>query len=244
VAFLDSDDAWYPDKLEKQIADLRAHPECGWSYTFTCRMGEKPNLSRFRPLRGWIRQDLMTLNAFVALPTVMARRQLLREVGGFDEAFVFCGDYELWIRLAGVSQVTVVPEALAWVRSHPGSHTSGRLGVWEAWVRLYEKLMLTQDDSRVTALARKRRTESLMALADQYARARRHPESLVALGRSALWGIATRRWWVVLLQGALRMLIPASVLAYRRRLTEPAAQRIQADKSRPTSSAARRISSR
>ena len=215
VAFLDSDDVWCPEKLATQLADLLEHPECGWSYTFTSRMDERGEELRIppprpvRPIAGWIMRGLMTFDAAVATPAVVARRDLLTSLGGFDETFFFCEDYEMWARLAMISQVTVVSKPLARVRSHGASYTFGRVEVWEAWVRLYGKLAVTLRDPTLSALARARRNDSLIHLASRYRLAGRYRESLGALWRAAPRGMTARRWWAALVKGVVRPLLPA-----------------------------------
>jgi GT2 family glycosyltransferase len=168
-------------------------------------------------------RDLMTIDAVVATPTVMARRDLLTSLGGFDDAFRFCEDYELWIRLALISQVRFVPEYLARVRSHADSYSRGRVEVWEGWVQLYDKLAATLQDPGLVALARSRRSESLIHLARRYRLAGRYRDSLGALWRAAPRGMAAGVWWVALVKGVIRPLVPAWILEYRRRRAERAA---------------------
>ena len=54
----------------------------------------------------------------------MARTELVREVGAFDEAIDCAEDFDLWTRLALRSPICVVDEPLVRVRTHPNN--SGR----------------------------------------------------------------------------------------------------------------------
>ncbi len=214
VAFLDSDDIWCPDKLDIQLSALREHSECGWTYCLATRIddgGEEirtNSCAPAHPLKGWIVRELMTLEAVVATPTVLVRRDLLMAVGGFDETFSFCEDYDLWIRLAIASQVTIVPNTLAQVRNHQGSYTFGRFEVGESWVQLYEKLAVMLQDPTLRTLARGRRTASLIHLAHRYRWGGRYRQSLAAIWRSAPRGMAAVGWWSALLKGLIRSLLP------------------------------------
>src|SRR6266487_1823698 len=126
VAFLDSDDVWAAEKLATQLGQLKARPNRLWSYTFVKQIDGRgkevqlPLASRFQriPTSHPILKDLITFGALVATPTVVVERDLLAGVGGFDESFAFCEDYELWTRLATRAEVVVVPLPLTAVRSH------------------------------------------------------------------------------------------------------------------------------
>jgi glycosyltransferase involved in cell wall biosynthesis len=123
IAFLDDDDLWRPDKLAAQIPLLHGG-RARWSYTGF--VSEGPDGKRFwqtppeRIRSGAILESLLELQAAIALPTVVAARALIAEVGGFDEAFRIRGDYALWLRLAEKAEVIATPELLTTVRDHPG----------------------------------------------------------------------------------------------------------------------------
>src|SRR5712672_881455 len=106
VAFLDADDVWVPAKLATQIARLRGCPQGRWSYSSFAEIDEQgaasKRLSRrtWRAIQGSIFAQVVTTEAFIRAPSVVvAERELLLEVGGFDEQQRF-GDYDLWMRLA------------------------------------------------------------------------------------------------------------------------------------------------
>ncbi len=123
IAFLDSDDLWTPDKLERCLAvagldvDVIGHPETivrngmvvGRTVTGTAA------LATYRSL-------LFRGNIFS--PTaILVRRSLLDTVGGFAERpeFVTAEDYDLWLRLAAVAaRARFVDAALSQYTLHEG----------------------------------------------------------------------------------------------------------------------------
>lgn len=114
IAFLDSDDTWYPDKLEKVMEFFKQHPEvdlvCHDVYavidgriTRKIRAGHGiPRKASNNKLQGY----LLFRGNHVATSTVVVRKSKIEAVGGFREnrEFISVEDYDLWIRLSAVSK--------------------------------------------------------------------------------------------------------------------------------------------
>ncbi|MDP9333826.1 MAG: glycosyltransferase family 2 protein [Actinomycetota bacterium] len=114
VAFIDDDDLWAPDKLTRQLHALKQVPGAGWSCTSAVLVN-----TRLR-LLGWQRAPASSYLADLVLAcnpipggasTVMARRQLVVETGGFDERLSTLADWDLWTRLALASPLAPVDHA-------------------------------------------------------------------------------------------------------------------------------------
>lgn len=161
IAFLDADDAFEPRKIEVQVAALEREPQTGWSYSHFSRMdGEGRPLSSagvrpWRPISGHIVAELASMDALVPTPTVMADRDLILAVGGFDESLRYCEDYDLWFRLAEKAPAVAVPEALSRIRSHPASYSRDRESVHRSWVLVYDRLADRSGDAGVGRIARR-----------------------------------------------------------------------------------------
>jgi glycosyltransferase involved in cell wall biosynthesis len=115
VAFLDSDDQWLPDKLERQMAALEAAGlEYGASYTGIASFAEDGRLCGLSraTTEGDLRLALLNHNLVGSTSCVLARRALLQQIGGFDASLRSCQDWDLWIRLAGHTRFTCVAEPL------------------------------------------------------------------------------------------------------------------------------------
>jgi len=117
VAFLDADDYWLPEKLERQITVLEQNPEVGLvcSHYATLREG-KIGSSYFEngkvPRKGKFFERL-THECFIFTPTVVVRRECLEEVGLFKESLRVSEDFNLWLRIAARWEMAAVPEVLA-----------------------------------------------------------------------------------------------------------------------------------
>ena len=101
IAFLDSDDYWHAEKLEKQIKQIRLCPEYQIHFTdeIWIRNGIRVNpKNKHRKREGWIFKPSLAL-CLMAPSTVMLGRELLERHGMFDDALPVCEDYDLWLRI-------------------------------------------------------------------------------------------------------------------------------------------------
>jgi glycosyltransferase involved in cell wall biosynthesis len=113
IAFLDSDDLWLDTKLARQMAWIDAHP----GHRVAQTEERWVDRGRHRNPRAWHRKEEQLFprcleRCLVSPSAVAIRRDLYEAVGGFDEAFPVCEDYELWLRLALTEPVGLVPGVL------------------------------------------------------------------------------------------------------------------------------------
>lgn len=132
VAFLDDDDLWAPDKLRAQL-DAAARTEAGW--VFASALAVDDGMKPLEPFRAPPTEGLLAaLFEYQRIPAgcsnVLARTELLRSVGGFDESFYQLADWDLWIRLAAAAPGAPVDEFLVAYVQHAGS----MLLTHEEWV--------------------------------------------------------------------------------------------------------------
>src|SRR5262249_8720741 len=88
ISFLDSDDLWLPQKLERFLAAMHDHPEISIWYgpMAPADAARQPVEGRTKPCHsGRIARELFE-SSFVHVPTVVMRRELFAAFGGFDES--------------------------------------------------------------------------------------------------------------------------------------------------------------
>jgi len=129
VAFLDADDLWMPEKLERSIAPLQADSSVGVVYTgvlmHDTESGRKYPLRQYT-LNGWIAKNLFMECRGVNTSTLVVRRDAVDRVGGFDEEYFRAQDWDIMVRLAEHVKYAHVPEMLSERRLHPASLSVAR----------------------------------------------------------------------------------------------------------------------
>jgi glycosyltransferase involved in cell wall biosynthesis len=149
IAFVDADDLWADNKLERQMQELSRHPEADLCYTGRILLvenpdSENPDSTVLRdvikvPPAATIAQELLDVNKFPP-SCVVIRRSTFLAVGGHDTTFPYVEDWDLWLRLlkAGVKFVDC-PEPLLRYRVHPDNMTHNAIPLLEGEDRVYRK---------------------------------------------------------------------------------------------------------
>jgi len=221
IAFLDSDDVWLPEKLAVQLASLRSHPQRGWSHMAFAVMDESGQVvtgagARSWPAtEGWILEQLVKMEIVIAMPTVMVRRRLLEQRGCFDCGLRMCEDYDLWVRLAGLSEIDGVRETLVHVRGH-GERFHKPPIVLEDRARVLEKLLIAGAARRIRSTLLRERAKAAIAVARSQAIQRRRWAALQTLVKSSHYSWGYGEWWLGSVETAARAVAPAGVLRVAR----------------------------
>lgn len=121
IGFLDADDTWLPRKLERQLAALSEHPEYRLCYSaHTLADSELVPLSVGQSKRyGNALEDLLLRgNVIGSICTVLCERELFAHVGVFDPELSQCADWDMWVRLATLTEFLYLDEPLVTYRQH------------------------------------------------------------------------------------------------------------------------------
>jgi glycosyltransferase involved in cell wall biosynthesis len=145
LAFLDSDDRWEPDKLETQIAFLRAHPEVPLCHTRERWLRDEREISqagqRHRRSGRLFRDSLK--KCVIGPSTVMLNRLFFLEHGGFAEDLEIAEDYELWLRLTARAEAGYIDRPLTIKRGGHPDQLSNKYGHIEIFrIRALERTLV------------------------------------------------------------------------------------------------------
>lgn len=149
VAFLDADDRWLPDFLECQMTFLEAHPDVDLVWADATIVGDTPAAGRtfmsMCPSSGPVTlESLLAQTCNVLTSTVVVRRSLVMEIGGFDVALRRGQDFDLWLRLLAQDARAAYHEDVLAVRRLHGENLSGtRLHELERALHVFSKALNT-----------------------------------------------------------------------------------------------------
>ncbi|HKH64918.1 MAG TPA: glycosyltransferase [Solirubrobacterales bacterium] len=121
VARLDADDLSMPGRLEQQHRFLRDHPQVGMvggQGAIIDRDGREVAEVRYPLDDAAIREQLERTTGFVH-SSVMIRKEVLDQVGGYRSEFDGAEDLDLWLRIAAHTQLAHLPERVVSYRIHP-----------------------------------------------------------------------------------------------------------------------------
>jgi glycosyltransferase involved in cell wall biosynthesis len=120
IAFLDSDDYWVPEKLERQMELFQKHPEYGMvaSQCASVLLNGSFRSKNRQGKSGWVFIDLFMKN-FIRTSSAVITRECIDTVGLFDEGLTECEEYDLWLRIAAKYPVGFINESLAVYTDNP-----------------------------------------------------------------------------------------------------------------------------
>jgi GT2 family glycosyltransferase len=134
VAFLDADDLWRADhaaRLLQFFASPRTVLACSGHERFGAMTG-RADLSALAGVHADFADRLWEGNP-ISQSSVIARRECLVAVGGYDESLRVSEDYEMWFRVAQLGDVAVSPEPTLLRRIHASQLSKSTTFLSDAW---------------------------------------------------------------------------------------------------------------
>ena len=137
IAFLDADDIWFPSILEKQIKIFLSDPKAVWVYTngyylVDNKIMRRPN-SYYHGFRNGFPQGLdvnryhLRGYNYMTFSSNMFKKDVLLEVGLFNETLKVSEDWDLFVRVAEKYPVNAIDEPLMYYRvNNAGRHFVNR----------------------------------------------------------------------------------------------------------------------
>ena len=153
LAFLDSDDIWLPQKLERQMDAFQADAEVG---LVSCgfRAFDSAGKTIFQSIQGksgWMSKEILLFKEPVLNTTASAiavRRDIFRKTGGFDERreIFSAEDRDFCYRAARISKLCFIPEVLVDYRLHGSNGHLNIARMEQAFLTSYGKIFDEADD--------------------------------------------------------------------------------------------------
>ena len=104
IAFLDSDDVWHPEKLQRSVSELEGGADI--CFHWMSEIGSEKPMCLTRRLRKPILHDLIANGNAVATSSVVVARRAFLEIGMFseDRDLIAIEDYDAWVRLSRITE--------------------------------------------------------------------------------------------------------------------------------------------
>lgn len=145
VAFLDADDLWLPEKLATHEWFMAAEPLVGMSFDrirFVDERAQPTPVVSTKRVRGLTAADLLHENPACTASTLVMRRDVFNQLGGFDESLAHAEDLELMIRLCTTTAWRL--EGLDSVHTHYRASSQGASAglqrMQDGWERVIDKV--------------------------------------------------------------------------------------------------------
>jgi teichuronic acid biosynthesis glycosyltransferase TuaG len=154
LAFLDSDDEWLPQKIERQMQGLNKHMECMavcCNATKIYKNSTKEETFHTIDRRKFKFKDLATAN-YVICSSALIHRSMFENTGGFPEQEEFKGieDYMLWLKISAFTEWAYLRESLLNYLDHPTeSVRGGDLNVWQQRKIIFTDLLKWLDTQKL-----------------------------------------------------------------------------------------------
>lgn len=146
IAFLDSDDIWHKEKLEKQTVFINSKPKCQLLHTKEkWIMNSKVISQKKRKHNRSGNVFLDSLQGCILGPsTVLMKRALYEQFGGFNETIEVGEDYDLWLRITDREEIDYIDDELITKNAGHGDQLSFKYGFIEPFkIDVLENLIQT-----------------------------------------------------------------------------------------------------
>lgn len=169
VAFLDCDDLWLPEKLEKQMELFNKNPEVALVYSNCYVIDKSGNIMKTsfdtsEPARGQAFNELFLRNNFIPLLTVVIRKKVLDTAGKFEPLYKICEEYDIFLKITHSHLIDYVDSPLAKYRVHSANFSINlNIGINEE-LEILDK-WLSKDPSLARQFGNKIRLKKLKRMA-------------------------------------------------------------------------------
>jgi len=177
IAFLDSDDLWFPQKLERQVEILDNHDDFALVYTNIVYIDNAgrfnaPGYSSRMFLSGYLfKETLLRKVACGHPPTWLIRKTCFEEIGGFDPEFRTSHDRDMIVRIAREYEIYGIKDPLTMVRRHDFERLRGSSfaeQIEHYWFKFLDKLFDETDGELISEKIKRKLTAGYYFLAGRH----------------------------------------------------------------------------
>ncbi|MCK5655973.1 MAG: glycosyltransferase family 2 protein [Candidatus Aureabacteria bacterium] len=142
IAFLDHDDLWFKNKLERQVEFILQYPDIGFFFSdFAVRrmykkMRMKKHFSLLRSLNQMNFDKPLKINPFKLLlkenfvagaSSVIIKKEIINQVGGFADCLTYTEDHDYWLRCSMITDFVAISQILMYKKTHTTNISNDRV---------------------------------------------------------------------------------------------------------------------
>lgn len=156
MAFLDSDDRWVPQKLERVNEATNQHPHISIFHTdeIWYKGGRLLNQKKkHKKPSGYVYLQALPL-CCIGMSTAVVKREVFEKIGLFDESLPACEDYDFWLRATHSFEVKLINENLTIKDGGRTDQLSSQWGLDKHRIKALEKMLcsnsLNEEECKLT----------------------------------------------------------------------------------------------
>ena len=155
IAFLDQDDVYLPESIQKRAIYLNNNNDVNFVYS-DCKVIDNENnilhnsIIRYTNKKGLSGKcfEQLFLGIFIPIQGVMVRKKLFERIGLFNEKLIGTEDYEMWLRIAYNNKIHFIDEPLAKWREHSNSLSKSKFLMDKNFLKCLESLVDRYPESK------------------------------------------------------------------------------------------------
>jgi len=162
ISFLDCDDIWMPQKLEKQVAliekSTKDSANIGICYTDSIRVGSSGeylmDFSTGRQLQSGYTYEELIKDCFIACSSCTIVKDVLELTGIFNSKYTQVEEWDLWIRIAERHLVLCVKEVLTKIRIHGSNLSSSIMLNLDEGIEMISQIKIKSQDEHIRTVCK------------------------------------------------------------------------------------------
>lgn len=176
IAFLDADDMWLPQHLEKEIGAFETDSKVALVYA-QLRVLNKNKIVGIKPTIPVFKVEDFWAGASITTSTVIVKKECFYKVGLFNVSLKRAQDSDMWIKISSCFKIHYIPEVLGIYRVVEDIYAKNSLKIYQNQVHLFKKHLYNPNIKLSSKFKKKILAKEYFLLAKVYLREKKYKEA-------------------------------------------------------------------